>query len=78
MSLTCRYRLHASQRGASLSFVPSNGGTNWTTNALRVNSDNTTNDQWMPAITARPDGNKLFIGWLDRRNDTNNIQSGYR
>ena len=27
---------------------------------------------WMPSIAVRPDGNKLFISWLDRRNDTNN------
>lgn len=31
-----------------------------------------TNDQWMPVLTVKPDGNQLFIGWLDRRNDTNN------
>ena len=26
----------------------------------------------MPAIAVHPSGNQLFIGWLDRRNDTNN------
>jgi hypothetical protein len=26
----------------------------------------------MPVITVKPDGNKLFIAWYDRRNDTNN------
>ena len=55
-------------------FVQStNSGVNWTTNPpVRVNTDSTTNDQWMPAIAVRPDGNQLFIGWLDRRGDTNN------
>jgi hypothetical protein len=68
-----RCTLDAFEHGASLFFVQStNGGTNWTTNAIHVNTDSTTNDQWMPAIAVRPDGNKLFIGWLDRRNDTNN------
>jgi hypothetical protein len=59
---------------ADVFFVQStNGGTSWTTNPpVRVNTDSTTNDQWMPAITVRPDGNMLFVGWLDRRNDTNN------
>jgi hypothetical protein len=47
------------------------GGANWTS-PMRVNKDSTTNDQWMPAIAVRPDGNMLFIGWHDRRNDTNN------
>lgn len=26
----------------------------------------------MPSIAVRPDGDKLFVGLLDRRNDTNN------
>jgi hypothetical protein len=26
----------------------------------------------MPTIAVKPDGNQLFIGWLDRRNDNNN------
>ena len=26
----------------------------------------------MLMLTVKPDGNQLFIGWLDRRNDTNN------
>ena len=32
----------------------------------------TSSEQWMLSIAVRPDGNKLFISWLDRRNDTNN------
>jgi hypothetical protein len=62
--------LQALEHGACFFFVPStDGGANWT-NYVRVNTDSTTNDQWMPAMTVRPDGNQLFIGWLDRRNDT--------
>jgi hypothetical protein len=26
----------------------------------------------MPTIAVKPDGNQLFLGWLDRRGDTNN------
>jgi hypothetical protein len=51
-----------------------NGGASWSANAIRVNMDGTTNDQWTPTIAVRPDGNMLFVGWLDRRNDTNNSQ----
>ncbi len=48
-----------------------NGGLSWGT-PLRVNLDSRTNDQWMPTITVRPDGNMLFVGWMDRRNDSGN------
>ena len=48
-----------------------NGGTSWTTNALRVNTDSTTNDQWMPVLAVKPDGTKLLLAWYDRRHDTN-------
>jgi hypothetical protein len=44
------------------------GGGSWT-NIFRVNNDTTTNDQWQPAITVKPDGTQVFIGWYDRRND---------
>ncbi|MCL4179158.1 MAG: glycoside hydrolase [Verrucomicrobia bacterium] len=27
------------------------------------------NDQWMPIVTVRPNGNQLFIAWCDRRGD---------
>jgi len=36
-------------------------GTNWTS-PLRVNTDATTNDQWMPVLAVKPDGTKLFMG----------------
>ena len=39
---------------------------------IRVNTDGGINDQWMPMITVKPDGSKLFIAWYDRRNDINN------
>ncbi|MCW5552462.1 MAG: hypothetical protein KIS67_09950 [Verrucomicrobiae bacterium] len=48
-----------------------NGGTNWTS-PLRGNSDSTTNDQWMPVLSVKPDGTQLFMAWYDRRHDTNN------
>jgi hypothetical protein len=57
---------------ADIFFVSStNSGTNWT-NSRRVNSDSTTNDQWMPLLCVKPDGTQLFMAWYDRRNDTNN------
>jgi hypothetical protein len=48
-----------------------NGETNWT-NPQRVNTDATTNDQWMPVLCVKPDGTQLFMAWYDRRSDTNN------
>lgn len=48
-----------------------NRGTNWTS-PLRVNTDSTTNDQWMPVLAVKPDGTQLFMAWYDRRGDTNN------
>ena len=57
---------------ADIFFVCStNRGTNWTS-PLRVNTDATTNDQWMPVLAVKPDGTQLFMAWYDRRNDTNN------
>ena len=56
---------------ADIFFVCStNGGTNWTA-PIPVNTV-WTNDQWMPVLAVKPDGTKLFIGWYDRRSDTNN------
>jgi hypothetical protein len=57
---------------ADVFFVCStNGGTNWTS-PVRVNTDTTTNDQWMPVLAVKPDGTQLFMAWYDQRNDTNN------
>ena len=51
-------------------FVKStDGGTTWH-GKQRVNLDVTSNDQWMPVIAVRPNGNQLFVGWNDRRLDT--------
>ena len=44
------------------------GGTNWTARQ-RINSDSTTNDQWMPVMCLKPDGNQMFFAWYDRRLD---------
>lgn len=49
-----------------------NGGQTWTNSFIRVNADSGANDQWMPTITVRPDGNMRFVGWMDRRNDAGN------
>ncbi len=58
---------------ADIFFVHStDGGEHWDTAPFRVNTDSTINDQWMPAIAVHPNGNQLFIGWLDRRNDLGN------
>jgi hypothetical protein len=44
------------------------GGTNWS-DAIQVNIEpnGVATDQWQPAMTVKPDGTQLFIGWYDRR-----------
>jgi hypothetical protein len=37
-----------------------------------MDTDGGLNDQWMPVIAIKPVGNKLFVAWYDRRNDTSN------
>ena len=60
------------ERPGDIFFTSStDSGTNWTS-PLRVNTDATTNDQWMPVLAVKPDGTQLFMAWYDRRNDTNN------
>lgn len=49
------------------------GGATWTT-PLRVNDDNTTNDQWFPWITVGSNG-LINITFYDSRNDPNNQQT---
>ncbi len=57
---------------ADIIFAPSaDSSINWAM-PLRVNSDFTTNDQWMPVLAVKPDGTQLFMAWYDRRNDTSN------
>ena len=54
---------------ANIYFIQStNGGTIWSS-PIKINNDSTTNHQWQPSITVKPDGTKLFIAWYDRRND---------
>lgn len=53
-------------------FAPSaDSSINWAM-PLRVSSDFTTNDQWMPVLAVKSDRTQLFMSWYDRRNDTNN------
>jgi hypothetical protein len=49
------------------------GGTNWDA-AIQVNVEpgGVATDQWQPALTVKPDGGKLFVGWYDRREDPTN------
>lgn len=54
---------------ANIYFLQStNSGTNWSA-PIQVNNVST-NDQWQPVITVKPDGTKIFIAWYDRRNDS--------
>ena len=46
----------------------SNGGTTWDS-PIKVNQDSTTSAQWQPAMSVKPSGNKLFIGWYSREDD---------
>jgi hypothetical protein len=45
-----------------------NHGRTWSA-AMRVNNDNTTNDQWQPTLAVTPDGTRLGVFFYDRRND---------
>jgi hypothetical protein len=57
---------------ADLHFSKStDGGLSWSTPIL-VNSDGTTNDQWLPWITVNPNG-LINIVFYDSRNDPNNV-----
>jgi hypothetical protein len=46
------------------------GGATWS-DAVRVNDDSTTNDQWSPALAVTPDGKHVGVFWYDRRLDPN-------
>jgi len=55
--------------GADIFLVKSTDyGTTWTS-PVKVNDDNTTTDQWMPAVTVDKKTGRLFIFWFDSRND---------
>ena len=48
------------------------GGKTWST-PVQVNDDQTTHDQFMPAIAVSPDGTRLAVDFYDRRDDPNNV-----
>jgi uncharacterized delta-60 repeat protein len=48
--------------------MSSDGGNTWST-AVRVNSDNTTTDQWQPTIAASTDGRRVGIFYYSRQED---------
>jgi hypothetical protein len=63
---------HGSQDKADIYFTMStDGGKTWS-KSVRVNDDNTYNDQWQPAIAVTPDGSHVGIFWYDRRLDPAN------
>ncbi|HEY5125649.1 MAG TPA: T9SS type A sorting domain-containing protein [Ignavibacteria bacterium] len=63
------YIVYASAQYPDIYLVRStNQGSTWST-PVRVNDDNTTTDQWMPAINVDKNG-KIFISWFDSRVDT--------
>ncbi len=47
------------------------GGSTWIT-PIKVNDDNTLNDNFMPFLTVSPDA-RILVGWYDRREDENNL-----
>src|SRR5262249_11709078 len=49
----------------------SDQGASWS-GPIQLNDDSTTNDQWQPAISVKPNGTELFVGWYDRRLDSSN------
>jgi hypothetical protein len=44
------------------------GGKKWS-KPVQVNDDQTTNDQWFPALAVTPDGSHVGLFWYDRRLD---------
>jgi hypothetical protein len=50
----------------------SDGSLTLTGPVRRVNNDRTATDQWDPAITVKPGGTELFIGYYSRQNDPSN------
>ncbi|MBX6312587.1 MAG: Ig-like domain-containing protein, partial [Isosphaeraceae bacterium] len=51
--------------------MSSDGGATWST-PVRVNNDETTNDQFLPTLAVTPDGTKVGVFWYDRRLDPAN------
>lgn len=62
--------------GADIFLVKStNYGSTWSA-PVKVNDDNTTTDQWMPAVTVDKKTGRVFIIWYDSRNDpAGNLQT---
>lgn len=55
--------------GADIFLVKSTDyGNTWST-PVKVNDDNTTTDQWMPAVTVDKKTGRIFVMWYDSRND---------
>jgi hypothetical protein len=50
----------------------SDGSLTMTGPVRRVNNDRTPTDQWDPAITVKPGGTELFVGYYSRQNDASN------
>lgn len=61
---------------ADINFVRSTDyGVTWS-QPVRVNDDNTTTDQWLPAISVDSKTGKVYVSWFDSRDDpANNIQT---
>jgi hypothetical protein len=55
-------------RGNILFRQSTDGGTTWSS-ATQLNTDGTTNTQYMPSIAVAPDGGALCVSWYDRRSD---------
>ncbi|MEZ4689107.1 MAG: T9SS type A sorting domain-containing protein [Ignavibacteria bacterium] len=57
---------------ADINFVRSTDyGVTWS-QPIRVNDDNTTTDQWMPAISCDSKTGKIYVSWFDSREDPAN------
>jgi hypothetical protein len=50
-----------------------NYGNNWSA-PIKLNNDNTLNDQWMPAISVSNNG-RIYVVWYDSRFDPQNLQT---
>ncbi len=62
---------------ANVMFTQSNDfGATWSA-PVAANTDGTTRDQWQPAVQVTPNGQRLSIGWYDRRLDANNSLIDY-
>jgi hypothetical protein len=54
-------------------FHQSTNGIDWDAPIqVNVEPSGVATDQWQPAMTIKPDGTRLFIGWYDRRDDPTN------